>query len=132
MNNTISAEWSRDKKEIIVNIPMELRRRGGRKSIIMPEGIELPAVAPKDETLAKLLSKAHLWLRQLESGKVATISELAERESLDNSYVAKVMRLTLLAPDIVELILDGRQPEVMTWRELPEQSPSISPHQKQP
>ncbi|WP_130471582.1 hypothetical protein [Candidatus Magnetaquicoccus inordinatus] len=49
---------------------------------------------------------------------MATISELAERENLDNSYVAKVMRLTLLAPDIVEMILDGRQPEAMTWRGL--------------
>ncbi|MBF0154509.1 MAG: hypothetical protein HQL64_12275 [Magnetococcales bacterium] len=47
---------------------------------------------------------------------MATISELAERENLDNSYVAKVMQLTLLAPDIVEMILDGRQPEAMTWR----------------
>ncbi len=78
----------------------------------------IPVSVDRDETLAKLVAKAHLWLRQLESGKIATISELAEREKLDNSYVAKVMRLTLLAPDIVEMILDGTQPDVMSWWEL--------------
>ncbi|MBF0097134.1 MAG: hypothetical protein HQM04_10820 [Magnetococcales bacterium] len=114
----MNAEWSRDGTEIIVTIPMSLRRRSGRKSIIFPEGVELPSASARDETLAKLVAKAHLWLRQLESGKVTTISELAERENLDNSYVAKVMRLTLLAPDIVERILDGTQPDVMSWREL--------------
>ncbi|MBF0186036.1 MAG: hypothetical protein HQM06_16825 [Magnetococcales bacterium] len=126
----MSAEWSQDKKEIIVSIPMELKRRGGRKSIIMPDGVDLPSVPAKDETLAKLVAKAHLWLRQLESGKVATISELADRENLDNSYVAKVMRLTLLAPDIVVMILDGKQPEAMTWRELAKGIPMEWPNQR--
>ncbi|MEO5335084.1 MAG: hypothetical protein H7839_23985 [Magnetococcus sp. YQC-5] len=115
---SIDAQWSKDGKEIIVTIPMLTRRRGGRKTIILPEGAELPAVPAREETLAKLVARAHHWLRQMESGKVSTISELAEREKLDNSYVAKVMRLTLLAPDIVGMILDGTQPEVMTWREL--------------
>ncbi|MBF0148282.1 MAG: hypothetical protein HQL85_19165 [Magnetococcales bacterium] len=126
----MSAEWSQDKKEIIVSIPMELKRRGGRKSIIMPDGVDLPSVPARDETLAKLVAKAHLWLRQLESGKVATISELAERENLDNSYVAKVMRLTLLAPDIVVMILDGKQPEAMTWRKLAKGFPMEWPKQR--
>ncbi|MBF0285081.1 MAG: hypothetical protein HQL51_11560 [Magnetococcales bacterium] len=68
--------------------------------------------------MARLVAKAHKWLRLLESGKAASIRAIAEQERIDESYVAKVLRLTLLAPDIIEAILDDRQPDVMTWREL--------------
>ena len=49
----------------------------------------------------------------LETGRFATINELAAAEKINSSYVSRVLRLTLLAPDIVEAILDGRQPEQM-------------------
>jgi hypothetical protein len=53
----------------------------------------------------------------LESGEFATIAELAEREGIAPSYMTRVMRLTLLAPDIIEVILDGQQePEVTLTR----------------
>ena len=53
----------------------------------------------------------------LESGEFATIAELAEREGIAPSYMTRVLRLTLLAPDIVEAILDGKQgPEVTLAR----------------
>lgn len=112
----MKAELSRDGKVIVVTIPLCLRRRGGRKTIILPEGIEPPPL--RDNSLAKLLAKAHLWLRLLESGQAPSIRAIAAQEQLDDSYVAKVLRLTLLAPDLVEAILDGRHPEAMTWREL--------------
>lgn len=54
----------------------------------------------------------------LESGEAPSIQAIAEEEEADPSYVAKVLRLTLLAPDIVGLILDNRQPDILTWREL--------------
>ncbi|MBF0148374.1 MAG: hypothetical protein HQL85_19645 [Magnetococcales bacterium] len=111
-----SAELSKDGKEIIVTIPVCLKRRGGRKLIIAPEGAEMPP--PRDDTLAKLVAKAHKWLHMLESGQVASIKALAEQETLDLSYTSRVLSLTLLAPDIIEAILDDRQPDVMTWREL--------------
>lgn len=111
-----SAELSQDGKEIIVTIPWAMRRRGGRKLIIAPEGME--EEPPREETLAKLVAKAHRWIRLLEGGKISSFRAIAEQEKLDESYVGKVLCLTLLAPDIVEMILDGRQPDVMTWREL--------------
>ena len=55
----------------------------------------------------------------LESGQFTTIAELAAHERLAHSYMTRVLRLTLLAPDIVEAILDGRQePEVTLARLL--------------
>lgn len=111
----MKAELSKDGKIITVTIPMKFGRRGGRKMIIAPDG-SLPL--PRDDSLARLLAKAHRWLKQMEEGKVGSIKELAERENLNDSYVAKVLRLPLLAPDIVKLILDNQQPDIMTWREL--------------
>ena len=75
--------------------------------------------ASADNTLVKALARAFRWKRMLESGEFATIAELAEREGIAPSYMTRVLRLTLLAPDIVEAILDGTQgPEVTLARVL--------------
>ncbi|WP_370287453.1 hypothetical protein [Roseomonas sp. HF4] len=68
----------------------------------------------QDITLIKAVARAFRWRRMLESGRFATINELAAAEKINSSYVSRVLRLTLLAPDIVEAILDGRQPEGTT------------------
>ena len=60
------------------------------------------------------MARAFRWLRMLETGRFATINELAAAEKINASYVARILRLTLLTPDLVEAILDGRQPEGMT------------------
>ncbi|WP_443147231.1 hypothetical protein [Paracoccus spongiarum] len=72
-----------------------------------------------DNTLVKALARAFRWKRMLESGEFATIAELAEREGIAPSYMTRVLRLTLIAPDLVEAILDGKQgPEVTLARVL--------------
>ncbi|MBF0190258.1 MAG: hypothetical protein HQL99_03790 [Magnetococcales bacterium] len=114
----MKAEMSKDGKIIVVTIPMVLRRRGGRTMIIAPEGMAVAPSSPRDDALLNLVVRAHRWLRQMEGGKFGSIKELAVNEKLDVSYIARILRLTLLAPDIVEAILDGRQPDVLTWREL--------------
>lgn len=69
--------------------------------------------------MIEVLARAFCWKRMLESGEFATIAELGEREGISSSYMTRVLRLTLLAPDIVEAILDGRQgPEVTPTRVL--------------
>ncbi len=71
------------------------------------------------QVAVKALARAFRWKRLLELGEFATIAELAEREGIAPSYMTRVLRLTLLAPDIVEAILDGRQgPEVTLARAL--------------
>lgn len=92
---------------ITVHVPFRLVKRGGRKEMQLPEGATQPR--GPDNTLVKALARAFRWKRLLESGEFATIAELAEREGIAPSYMTRVLRLTLLAPDIVEAILDGRQ-----------------------
>ena len=99
---------------LTVHIPLTVRRRGGRKVVIAPDGTEAPAVgvtARIDSTLVKALARAFRWRRMLEGGLVSTVGEIAVREKINKSYVSRVLRLTLLGPEIVEAILEGRQPE---------------------
>jgi hypothetical protein len=99
-----------DGSTLVVRIPMRFQRRGSRKRIVAPGGNEIvPTSKPQpDGTLAKALARAHRWQRLLESGEYGTLAELAEAERISRSYVCRVLRLTLLAPEIVERILDGR------------------------
>jgi hypothetical protein len=95
-----------------VVIPLSVQIRGGRKAMVTPGVLMLDA--RQDITLIKALARAFRWRRMLEGGQLATVKELAAAEKINSSYVSRVLRLTLLAPEIVEAILDGRQPEGMT------------------
>lgn len=96
---------------VTLHVPFHIVKRGGRKEMHLPDRVRPDRKA--DNTLVKALARAFRWKRMLESGEFATISELAEREGIAPSYMTRVLRLTLLSPDIVEAILDGKQrPEV--------------------
>ena len=98
---------------------MRLQRRGGRKLIMTPEGAAAPATKPRrDETLVKALVRAHRWRRRIESGKAKSITDLAEHEGVTVAYVCRLLPLTCLAPDIVEAVLDGRQPKGLKLAEM--------------
>jgi hypothetical protein len=98
---------------------MRLQRRGGRKLIMTPEGVAAPAPkARRDETLVKALVRAHRWRRRIESGQAKSITDLAEQEAVTVAYVCRLLPLTCLAPDIVEAILDGRQPKGLRLAEM--------------
>ena len=105
------AETRLDGSALVVRIPMRFQRRGGRKRIVAPDGSEIaPATKPQpDGTLAKALARAWRWQRMLENGEHGTLADLAHAERISRSYVCRVLRLTLLAPDIVEHVLDGRR-----------------------
>ena len=110
--------WSVELKGRIV---AETLMRGGRKEVQLPPGA--PVQRRTDSTLIKALARAFRWKRMLESGQFATINELAEHEGIAPSYMTRVLRLTLLSPDIVEAILDGRQGPEVTLRQLLEPFP---------
>jgi hypothetical protein len=92
---------------ITIQVPFRVVKRGGRKEMRLPDGAAQPSRT--DNTLVKALARAFRWKRMLGSGEFSTIAELAEREGIAPSYMTRVLRLTLLAPDIVEAILDGAQ-----------------------
>ena len=95
---------------LTVRVPFTIRKRGGRKRAIAADGSTLAPPRPQiDSTLVKALARAHRWNRLLESGRYGSAAELAAAEKINPSYVSRVLRLTLLAPDIVEAIVEGRQ-----------------------
>ena len=108
---------------VTVMVPMTIRRRGGRKQIIGPDGAVQAggdaagiATTRGDPALVKALARAFRWQRLLEEGRYGSIRELAAAEKVDTSRVARLLRLTLLAPEIVEAILDGQEPNGTTSR----------------
>ena len=104
-------ELSSDQRTLLVTVPFAARRRGGRKRVLSPDGAT--AWAPQwpqvDGTLVKALARAFRWRRLLEEGAYASCAELAAAQKINPSYVSRILRLTLLAPDIVVAVLDGRQ-----------------------
>ena len=112
---------SEEPQTLTVVIPLSVKRRGGRKAMVTPGVLALER--RQDITLIKAVARAFRWRRMLESGRFATINELAAAEKINSSYVSRLLRLTLLAPDIVEAILDGRQAEGMTLPALMEPFP---------
>ena len=102
---------------VTLHVPFHIVKRGGRKEMQLSEGASQSRKT--DNTLVKALARAFRWKRLLESGEFVTIAELAEREGIAPSYMTRVLRLTLLSPDIVVAILDGKQrPEVTLARVL--------------
>ena len=108
---TGTMELSTDETTLTVRVPLQFRRVGGRKQIVAPDGITLPAVqnAPRrDSPLLRALGRAFRWRRMLEAEDYATLDELAKAERVNPSYVSRILRLTLLAPEVVEAIVEGR------------------------
>jgi hypothetical protein len=108
---------------VTVRVPLTIRRCGGRKTIISPDGVAMTAgrgtppdiaVTRGDPALVKALARAFRWKRMLDDRRYGSAAELAAAEKLNESYVSRILRLTLLAPDVVEAILDGRQAPEMT------------------
>jgi hypothetical protein len=95
---------------ITVRVPLTVRTRPGRKTIVIPEG-EMGTIRTRaDPAMVKALARAFRWKRLLETRRCTSITEIATAEKIDRGFVGSVLRLTLLAPDIVQAILDGRQP----------------------
>ena len=102
---------SRDGRTISVHIPITLRHQGGRKQVVTPADAApwIPRAARIDSTLVKAVVRAHRWRDMLESGRHATVRDLAKAENINESYMSRILRLTLLAPTIIQSILEGDQ-----------------------
>jgi hypothetical protein len=96
---------------VTVRVPLAIKSRGGRKVVASLDRQSVVAqIRPRiDNTLLRAVIQAFHWKSQLEGGQYATVSELAAAEGLNGSYVSHVLRWTLLAPDLVEGIIEGQQ-----------------------
>jgi hypothetical protein len=99
---------------------MTFKRRGGRKEIIMPEEDDTQGLrAPRSQSaLICAIVRAHRWKELLESGIYMSLSALAAELGVNSSYVGRLLNLTLLAPDIVEDILLGRETDGVSLERL--------------
>ena len=107
-------------KTVSVDVPMTFKLRGGRKVIVLPDGTQgnpLPK-ATIDNTLVKAIARAFRWQAMLDNGTYGCIKDIARAERINGSFVSRVIRLALLAPDIVELVLAGKQPASLTLKGL--------------
>jgi hypothetical protein len=98
-------------------MPISIRRRGDRKLILVPDGTSDTWAAPRrrvDNAMIKAIARAFRWRQMLENGMHSTIAEIARAEGINESYVGRVLRLTLLAPEIVEAIIVGHHPPEIT------------------
>ena len=115
---------SKDGRTLMVHIPITLRHQGGRKQVVTPTGAPWLPIPPRiDNTLAKAIVRAHRWRDMLESGDYATVRDLAKAEAINESYLGRVLRLTLLSPTLIEAILEGRQPATLGLDDLLKQFP---------
>ena len=105
-----------------IHVPFRVVKRGGRKEMVLPEGAAQARMP--DNTLVKALARAFRWKRMLESGEFASISELAEKEGIAFTYMARLMRLSLLSPELVDAVMDGHQPANITLANLMDPFPA--------
>jgi hypothetical protein len=96
---------------ITVRVPLEIRHRRGRKTVVTPmaDGAA-PITTRADPALVKALARAFRYQRMLDEGRYASITEMAAAERIERGYLGSLLRLTLLAPDLVTNAVDGRQP----------------------
>lgn len=114
INVTISIESTGNQPiTISKEVPLHIKRRGVEMRLILGSGNYKP-----DPTLVKAIAKAHMWFAELSSGKITTISEIAERENTDKRYVSHIIHLAFLAPEITEAIIEGSQPADLSVHKL--------------
>jgi hypothetical protein len=112
---------------VTVRVPLAIRQRPGRKTLVMPTGEQVTPTAltsRADPAVVKALARAHRWQRMLDDGRCGSISEMAQAEGIERGYLGSVLRLTLLAPEIVQALLDGRAPSDLTLPRLLEPFPT--------
>jgi hypothetical protein len=126
-----TAEFPQRDEVIRVRVAFSIRKRGGRKLIVVPAGaVAAPARPQVDNAMVKALARAFRWRKLLETGAYGTIEDIAKAEKINASYVSRILRLTLLAPDIVGLILDGRQEPDISLSKITEPFPLTWDEQK--
>ena len=127
------AEISLEGPTLVVRIPMRFQRRGGRKRIVAPDGTEIvPSLKPQpDGTLLKALARAWRWQRLLDDGVYTSVTEISEAEGINKSYISRILRLALLAPDTVEAVLAGKADQALMLERLERPLPATWEEQRQ-
>jgi hypothetical protein len=106
-------------------VQFKFKKRGGRKLVVTPDGAAWAPRPRVDNAIIKALARAFRWRKMLDEGVYGTLEDLARAKAAAPSYVSRVLRLTVLAPEIAEAVLDGRQPADLQLDELLEMFPLV-------
>ena len=117
------ATVSADGETITVHIPLTFRKRGGRKVVVTPDGAAWAPRPRVENAMFEELARAFRWRKLLDERAHGTLEDLARAKGINATYISRILRLTLLAPGIVEAILDGRQPAELQLDDLMEGLP---------
>ena len=107
-----------DGQTVDIRVPMEFKTRSGRKEIILPPGAATTADVGPRSPLVVALARAYRWQRMIDSGEVAGVEDIATKYRMERTYIARILGLATLVPDIVEAALKGNEPSGMSVRKL--------------
>ncbi len=113
-----AAELGRDGQTLDIRAPMEFKARSGRKEIILPAEVEDKPKAQTNRPLVVALVRAHRWQRMIDSGEVSGVTEIAAHHGVNRAYVSRILGLAMLAPDLTEAALKGKEPEGLSLAKL--------------
>lgn len=118
MTLTLNLAYTTKGKDITITrtVPMQLKRRGIEMKLVIDD-IKSTAFQ-QDLVMIKTIALAHVWSKELLSGKYKSMTEIAMNHGVSPSYVKKFMPLAFLSPSLVETILEGRQPADLTTQKL--------------
>jgi hypothetical protein len=115
-----------DNGNLRIHIPMAIRRMRGRKIVIAPAALDgaIPgAQEPVQSAVVQALARAFAWAELIEGGQIKSIAQLAAALDVDGSYVARILKLSNLAPDIVAALLNGEEPDGLSLAKLTQPFP---------
>lgn len=121
-----------------IHVPLNIKKRSGRKQIVVHDTPETQAPEAKTEpgaayhdAMVVALARAFRWKKMLDEGKYCSIAEMGEALGINRFYLARLLRLTLLAPDIIEAIVDGRESDGMSIEQLRRPMPLLWEEQRE-
>ena len=103
---------------IRVVIPLTIRKRNGRPRILPPEDIGMRDDRAQDPHVLRAIARAWKWRRQVESGAVSVIQEIATAEKVSDRFVSRMMRLAYLSPDVLQALVVRRVPPALSLADL--------------
>ncbi|WP_246591110.1 recombinase family protein [Georgfuchsia toluolica] len=117
-------------KAVVLKIQASMQRGGLEMRLVVNEEWGKVETVSHDWALIKAVARAHIWMEKLVSGEIASIMVLAKQENMTDVYVRRILRCATLAPDIVEAILEGRQPADITLTRLTTNQPMLWAEQR--
>lgn len=112
---------------VLISIPIAIQNNSGKRKISSPAPLDRETQEPfsTDNVVLMTIARAYCWQSMIDSGKFASIRELAKAIGTDESYVSRMMRLNFLSPKIVQVLLNGTAPNTLTLGKFHQAIPEL-------